>query len=87
MIGPAVIHAVGPPRIALALAANVVTNEDQDRSRLDRSRLGNGPHNLAILRHMAINVMQKYNEKGSLRGKIKRAGWAEVYLGRLLTLF
>jgi predicted transposase YbfD/YdcC len=61
---------------------DVVMNEDQDRS-----RLGNGPHNLAVLRHMALNVMQKDREKGSLRGKIKRAGWDETYLARLLTLF
>jgi predicted transposase YbfD/YdcC len=32
---------------------DVVMNEDQDRTRLD-----NGPHNLAVLLHMAINVMQ-----------------------------
>ena len=57
-------------------------NEDQDRS-----RLGHGPHNLAVLRHMAVNVMQKDGEKGSLRGKIKRAGWDDVYLARLMTLF
>ena len=60
---------------------DVVMNEDQDRS-----RLGNGPHNHAALRHMAMNVMQKDGEKGSLRGKIKRAGWDEVYLARLLPL-
>ncbi len=61
---------------------DVVLNEDQDRS-----RLGNGPHNLAVLRHMALNVMQKDTEKGSLRGKIKRAGWDDAYLTRLLTIF
>ncbi len=61
---------------------DVVMNEDQDRS-----RLGNAPHNLAVLRHMALNVMQKDGEKGSLRGKIKRAGWDEAYLAKLLTLF
>ena len=61
---------------------DVVMNEDQDRS-----RLGHGPHNLAVLRHMAVNVMQKDGEKGSLRGKIKRAGWDDVYLARLMTLF
>ena len=49
---------------------DVVMNEDQDRN-----RLGNGPENLAVLRHMAMNVMQKDATKGSLRGKIKRAGW------------
>ncbi len=61
---------------------DVVMNEDQDRS-----RLGNAPHNLAVLRHMALNLMQKDGEKGSLRGKIKRAGWDEAYLAKLLTLF
>src|SRR5271163_2646836 len=61
---------------------DVVMNEDQDRS-----RLGNGPENLAVLRHLAMNVMQKDSAKGSLRGKFKRAGWDEPYLARLLTLF
>lgn len=61
---------------------DVVMNEDQDRS-----RLGNGPHNLAVLRHMAMNAMQKDGEKGSLRGKIKRAGWDKAYLTKLLGLF
>ncbi len=61
---------------------DVVMNEDQDRC-----RLGNGPHNLAILRHMALNVMQKDPTKGSLRGKLKRAGWDDGYLARLLALF
>jgi len=61
---------------------DVVMNEDQDRS-----RLGNGPNNLAVLRHMAINVMQKDPTKGSLRGKIKRAAWDDTYLAQLLALF
>jgi adenylosuccinate synthase len=57
-------------------------NEDQDRT-----RLGNGPHNLAVLRHMALNAMQKDATKGSLRGKLKRAGWDDAYLVKLLALF
>jgi len=61
---------------------DVVMNEDQDRT-----RLGNGPHNLAVLRHMALNVMQKDESKGSLRGKFKRAGWNDAYLAKLLALF
>jgi len=61
---------------------DVVMNEDQDRT-----RLGNGPRNLAVLRHMAINVMQKDPCKGSLRGKFKRAGWNNDYLASLLALF
>lgn len=61
---------------------DVVMNEDQDRT-----RMGNGPQNLAVLRHMAINAMQKEGSKGSLRGKFKRAGWDDAFLYRLLELF
>ena len=61
---------------------DVVTNEDQQRNRSD-----NGPNNLAMLRHMALNVMQKDPTKGSLRGRIKRAGWDDRYLKTLLALF
>src|ERR1035437_6860810 len=61
---------------------DVVMNEDQDRT-----RLGNGPHNLAVLRHMALNAMQQEGSKGSLRGKFKRAGWDDSFLTSLLTLF
>ena len=61
---------------------DVVMNEDQARNRAD-----NGPYNLAVLRHMALNVMQKDATKGALRGKFKRAGWNEDYLTSLLALF
>ena len=61
---------------------DVVMNEDQSRT-----RLGNGPHNMAVLRHLALNVMQKDPSKGSLRGKFKRAGWNDAYLTSLLALF
>ena len=61
---------------------DVVMNEDQARNRMD-----NGPHNLAILRHMALNVLRRDTTKGSLRGKFKRAGWKDDYLSSLLALF
>ena len=61
---------------------DVVMNEDQQRNRSDH-----GPNNLAVLRHMALNVMQKDDSKGSLRGKRKRASWDENYLRTLLALF
>lgn len=61
---------------------DVVMNEDQDRA-----RLGHAPENLAVLRHMALNVMQKDTTKGSLRGKLKRAGWEDAYLAKLIALF
>jgi predicted transposase YbfD/YdcC len=61
---------------------DVIMNEDQDRNRMD-----NSPYNHAILRHMAMNVMQKEKSKGSLRGKFKRAGWDDAYLRQLLAAF
>ncbi len=45
---------------------DVQMNEDQDRTRKD-----NGPHNLAVLRHMALNVMRKDPRKDSLRAKLR----------------
>jgi predicted transposase YbfD/YdcC len=61
---------------------DVVMNEDQDRM-----RMGHGPENLALLRPIAINAIEKEGSKGSSRGKFKRASWNENYLSRLLTLF
>ena len=61
---------------------DVIMNEDQDRNRMD-----NSPYNLAILRHMAMNVMRKEGSKGSLRGKFKRAGWDDTFLRQLLAAF
>ena len=61
---------------------DVAMNEDQQRNRSD-----NGPHNLAILRHMALNVIQKKPSKGSMRGKRKRASSDDAYLCSLLRLF
>jgi len=61
---------------------DVILNEDQDRT-----RLGNGPYNLAVLRHMALNAIQKEGSKGSMRGKFKRAGWNDEFLTKLLQLF
>ena len=58
---------------------DVIMNEDNARNRLD-----NGPYNLAILRHMALNLIRKEPSKGSLRVKIKRAGWKDAFLAKVL---
>jgi predicted transposase YbfD/YdcC len=58
---------------------NVVMNEHQVRSHMD-----NSPYNLAILRHMALNLMQKDRSKVSLRGKFNLAGWKDEFLAKLL---
>jgi len=60
---------------------DVVMNEDQDRT-----RLGHGPQNLAVLRHMALNAMQQEPSKDSLRGKLQRAAWNDTYLAKVLAL-
>ena len=48
---------------------------------------GNAAHNVAVLRHTALNAVQKDASKGSFRGKLKRAGWDDACLSRLLALF
>jgi predicted transposase YbfD/YdcC len=61
---------------------DVAMNEDQMRNRRD-----NGPENLAVLRHMALNVLRKDTRKASLRSKFNIAGWDESYLLSLLAQF
>ncbi len=58
---------------------NVVMNEDQVRSRSD-----NSPYNLAILRHMALNLMHKDRSNVSLRAKFNLAAWRDDFLIKLL---
>lgn len=58
---------------------DVVMNEDYARNRKD-----NGPKNLAVLRHVALNLIRKDTSKGSARVKFKRAGWNDDFLAKLL---
>jgi predicted transposase YbfD/YdcC len=59
---------------------DVVFNEDRARNRKD-----NGPENLAILRKLALNMLRLNSAKVSIRRKIKRAGWDDMFLLGLLT--
>lgn len=67
---------------ALHWVLDVSMQEDQARNRKD-----NGPHNLAILRHLALNLLRKDKTKGSIRSKFHRAAWQDTYLLSLLALF
>jgi predicted transposase YbfD/YdcC len=58
---------------------DVVLDEDQARARKDHA-----PENLARLRRFALNVLRANQDKGSTRGKIKRAGWDDAFLLHLL---
>ena len=60
---------------------DVEFNEDSSRIRKD-----NAPENLAIIRHIALNLLkQDKTEKGSIRSKRNRAGWDNNYLLEILT--
>jgi predicted transposase YbfD/YdcC len=54
---------------------DVTMNEDQARN-----RTGNGAENLALLRRMALNLARTEPAKGSMRGKIKKAGWSDDFM-------
>jgi predicted transposase YbfD/YdcC len=58
---------------------NTVMNEDHARNRDE-----NTAYNLAILRHMALNLMQKDRSSVSLRSKFNLAGWKDEFLAQLL---
>jgi predicted transposase YbfD/YdcC len=58
---------------------DVTMNEDRARNRMD-----NGPQNLAVLRHMALNLVRKESSKGSLPKKLRRAAWSDAFLARVL---
>jgi predicted transposase YbfD/YdcC len=58
---------------------DVVMDEDQARARKDH-----GPENLARLRRFALNIIRANQDKGSTRGKIKRAAWDDTFLLQLL---
>jgi predicted transposase YbfD/YdcC len=66
----------------LDVVLDVVLNEDGARNRKDH-----GPENLALLRRLALNLAKLEPSQGSMRGKLKRAGWDNAFLARLLAQF
>jgi predicted transposase YbfD/YdcC len=62
---------------------DVTFSEDQSRVRKDR-----GPENLAMLRRLAVSVLQQdTSSKASLRSKRLIAGWDDTFLLKLLAVF
>lgn len=61
---------------------DVTMNEDQARNHKDH-----GPQNIALLRRLALNLAKLEGSKGSMKGKLKRAGWDDAFLARLLAQF
>jgi predicted transposase YbfD/YdcC len=61
---------------------DVSFREDESRIRKD-----NAPENLAILRHLALNMIKKETStKKSIRMKQLRAGWDNEYLKKILAI-
>jgi predicted transposase YbfD/YdcC len=54
------------------------------RDDLCRLRTGHGPHNMAVVRHMAVNLVRRVSGKHSLKVRRKRAAWNVNYLETLL---
>ena len=61
---------------------DVMINEDRSRNRKD-----NCPDNLALLRKLTPNLARSEPSNGSIRGKLKRAGWDNNYLAIILSQF
>ena len=61
-----------------ALGLDVVFHDD-----LARLRTGHGPENMAIVRHMAMNLVRT-PPTASLKTRRKLAGWDHHYLKALL---
>lgn len=58
---------------------DVALAEDRVQTRNDRTA-----ENIALLRRLALNLLRADPAKGSIRGKVKRAGWQDDYLLSLL---
>ena len=51
---------------------------------LARLRTGHGPANMAVVKHMALNLLRQAAPAVSLKNRRKRAGWNTGYLETLL---
>jgi len=61
---------------------DVAMNQDQNRTRKD-----NAPDNLAVMHHIALNLLkQDTTAKLGIKNKRLAAGWDHDYLMHLLTL-
>ena len=54
------------------------------RDDLARLRTGHGPANMAVVRHMAMNLLRQARPTVSLKNRRKRAGWNTAYLESLI---
>ena len=59
---------------------DVTFREDMSRIRMDH-----GPENFALIRHIALNLLQHETSfNGSIKTKRLKAGWNKAYLAKVL---
>ena len=51
---------------------------------LARLRIGHGPENMAVVKHMAMNILRQAKPTTSLKNRRKLAGWNLDYLDDLI---
>lgn len=51
---------------------------------LAQLRRGHGPANMAVVKHMAVNLLRQARPTSSLKNRRKRAGWNTAYLESLI---
>jgi predicted transposase YbfD/YdcC len=61
---------------------DVIFHEDDSRI-----RLGDSPQNMAVLRHLALNILKADSSKGSLRNKRYKAALDDSFLFSLISQF
>ena len=68
-----------PTHHRLHWVLDVVFNDD-----LARLRSGHGPANMAIVKHVAINLLTQAKPATSLKNRRKKAGWNQDYLEKVI---
>ena len=58
---------------------DVTMNEDRARNRKQKR-----PENLAMMRRVALNLARAETSKGSMRGKLIKAGWHNPFMLELI---
>ena len=67
----------------LGLILYVAFREDDQQVRSN-----NSPENFAVLRHIALKPLKgETSSKISIKAKLKKAGWSEAYLLKVLSIY